>query len=139
MGETMIHEELSRSIIGASMTVLNALRPGLSEKLYERALIIELTKQGHRRRTAAGVPCSLFGTIDRHPETGSDRRRTGDRGHENGLGLSREPHRSDDGLPEYHRLETGSAFEFSEVQAGMEAGCSVIEKRFFHGSHGWHG
>lgn len=30
------------------MKVLNALRPGLDEKLYENALVIELTKRGHR-------------------------------------------------------------------------------------------
>lgn len=39
-------EQLSETIIGAAMKVLNALRPGLDEKLYERALVIELTKQG---------------------------------------------------------------------------------------------
>ena len=30
------------------MTVLNTLKPGLDEKLYERALVIELTKRGHK-------------------------------------------------------------------------------------------
>jgi len=29
------------------MTVLNALKPGLDEKLYERALVIELHRMGH--------------------------------------------------------------------------------------------
>jgi len=29
----LIHEELSRSIIGAAMDVLNALKPGLDKKL----------------------------------------------------------------------------------------------------------
>ncbi|CAN5122709.1 hypothetical protein BH11PLA2_BH11PLA2_13960 [soil metagenome] len=29
------------------MTVLNTLRPGLDEKIYERALTIELRKRGH--------------------------------------------------------------------------------------------
>jgi GxxExxY protein len=43
-----VHKELSESIIGAAMTVLNTLRPGLDEKLYERALVIELRKRGHR-------------------------------------------------------------------------------------------
>jgi GxxExxY protein len=43
----MLHEELSGSIIGAAMTVLNTLKPGLDEKLYERALKIELEKRGH--------------------------------------------------------------------------------------------
>jgi GxxExxY protein len=43
----MIHEELSREIIGAAMEVLNELRPGLDEKLYERAMLIELKYRGH--------------------------------------------------------------------------------------------
>ena len=32
----MIHEEVSGKIIGAAMEVLNELKPGLDEKLYER-------------------------------------------------------------------------------------------------------
>jgi GxxExxY protein len=43
----MIHEKLSGEIIGAAMTVLNGLGPGLDEKLYVRALVIELRKRGH--------------------------------------------------------------------------------------------
>ena len=43
----MIHEELSGKIIGAAMAILNELKPGLDEKLYERALIIELKHRGH--------------------------------------------------------------------------------------------
>lgn len=38
----LVHRELSEKIIGAAMTVLNELRPGLDEKLYENALVIEL-------------------------------------------------------------------------------------------------
>jgi len=40
--------DLSQIVIGAAMKVLNTLRPGLDEKLYERALVIELGKQGVR-------------------------------------------------------------------------------------------
>ena len=43
----MKHEELTGQIIGAAMTILNELKPGLDEKLYENALVIELTPQGH--------------------------------------------------------------------------------------------
>ena len=39
-------EQLTEIIIGAAMKVLNQLKPGLDEKLYERALVIELSKQG---------------------------------------------------------------------------------------------
>jgi len=38
--------DLTQVVIGAAMKVLNSLRPGLDEKLYERALVIELRKQG---------------------------------------------------------------------------------------------
>jgi len=48
MSKELIHKELSEAIIGAAMTVLNALKPGLDEKLYERALVIELRKRGHK-------------------------------------------------------------------------------------------
>lgn len=40
------HTNITKKIIGAAYTVLNKLKPGLDEKLYERALIIELNKQG---------------------------------------------------------------------------------------------
>lgn len=42
----LIHPELSRAVIGCAMTVLNALKPGLNEKAYENALVLEL--QAHR-------------------------------------------------------------------------------------------
>jgi GxxExxY protein len=48
MREKSIHEGLSRKIIGAAMDVLNELKPGLDEKLYERALTIELGKGAHK-------------------------------------------------------------------------------------------
>ena len=43
----MLHEEITNDIIGAAMAVLNELKPGLDEKLYENALIIELGARGH--------------------------------------------------------------------------------------------
>ncbi len=43
----MIHKPLSESIIGAAMRVLNTLKPGLNEKAYENALVVELKKRGH--------------------------------------------------------------------------------------------
>ena len=45
--QEMIYEKLSGKIIGAAMQVLNGLKPGLDEKLYERAMIIELKHRGH--------------------------------------------------------------------------------------------
>jgi len=46
--DDLIHREVSEVIIGASMKVLNTLKPGLDEKAYENALVIELRKRGHR-------------------------------------------------------------------------------------------
>ncbi|MBV9125771.1 MAG: GxxExxY protein [Planctomycetes bacterium] len=48
MALALLHHEISEAIIGAAMTVLNTLKPGLEEKLYERALILELRKQGYK-------------------------------------------------------------------------------------------
>ena len=53
--EKLIHDALSRKIIGAAMDVLNELKPGLDEKLYERALAIEL-----RRSRRVKLPDALI-------------------------------------------------------------------------------
>jgi GxxExxY protein len=59
----MIHEELSREIIGAAMVVLNELKPGLDEKLYERAMMIELKHRGHDISIQAAFPVSYRGQL----------------------------------------------------------------------------
>jgi GxxExxY protein len=65
--EDLIHKELSEEIIGAAMKVLNTLRPGLDEKLYENALVIELAKRGHRieqqKRFTVHYDSQLIGTL----------------------------------------------------------------------------
>src|SRR4051812_17004674 len=43
----MRHETITQDIIGAAMAVLNELKPGLDEKVYENALVIELRARGH--------------------------------------------------------------------------------------------
>jgi GxxExxY protein len=43
----MLHEETTKDIIGAAMAVLNELKPGLDERLYENALVLELQARGH--------------------------------------------------------------------------------------------
>lgn len=67
MEKELVHKELSEVIIGAAMTVLNALRPGLDEKLYERALVIELKKRGHQavqqRQFPVHYDSQLIGTL----------------------------------------------------------------------------
>lgn len=40
------NSDLTQIIIGSAMNVLNTLKLGLDEKLYERALIIDLQKRG---------------------------------------------------------------------------------------------
>ncbi|HEX8312678.1 MAG TPA: GxxExxY protein, partial [Chthoniobacteraceae bacterium] len=39
-------DELTRQIIGAAMEVSDVLRPGMDERIYERAFEIELTLRG---------------------------------------------------------------------------------------------
>lgn len=63
----MIHEQLSGEIIGAAMEVLNELKPGLDEKLYERAMLIELKRRGHLVSVQSSFPVlyrgELIGTL----------------------------------------------------------------------------
>lgn len=44
--DKIIHSDTTEVIIGAAMKVLNTLKPGLDEKAYENALVIELKKRG---------------------------------------------------------------------------------------------
>ena len=46
--DKLIHPVISEAIIGSAMKVLNTLKPGLDEKAYENALVIELRKRGHK-------------------------------------------------------------------------------------------
>jgi len=63
----MIHEELSGRIIGIAMDVLNELRPGLDERLYESAMTIELLRRGHSVSVQNSFPVfyrtELIGTL----------------------------------------------------------------------------
>jgi GxxExxY protein len=63
MENDLIHKKLSESIIGAAMTVLNTLKPGLDEKLYERALVIELRKRGHKVEPQKEFPVHYDGEL----------------------------------------------------------------------------
>lgn len=66
MGEG-IHKELSGQIIGVAMDVLNELKPGLDEKLYERAMVIELRALGQQVDVQPSYPVyfrqELIGTL----------------------------------------------------------------------------
>jgi GxxExxY protein len=63
MRRQLVHEELSESIIGAAMTVSTRLKPGLDEKLYERALVIELNKRGHTVEQQREFPVHYVGNL----------------------------------------------------------------------------
>ncbi len=57
----MEYEDLTSKIIGAAHKVLFALKPGLDEKLYERAMVIELTAQGLRCESQKQFPVHYAG------------------------------------------------------------------------------
>lgn len=59
----MKNEALTHAIIGAAMDVLNELRPGLDERLYERALAIELQARGHRIEQQREFPVHYRGIL----------------------------------------------------------------------------
>jgi len=58
----LVHEELSKQIIGAAMEVLNELKPGLDEKLYENALVRELIMRGHQIEQQRKFPVDYKGS-----------------------------------------------------------------------------
>ncbi len=53
--------ELTGKIIGAAIRVLDALKPGLDEKLYENALVIELANQGLQPEQQKSFPVHYDG------------------------------------------------------------------------------
>ena len=61
--DELIHKELSGSIIGAAMAVLNALKPGLDEKVYENALVLELEARGHAVEQQQQFPVHYRGKL----------------------------------------------------------------------------
>jgi GxxExxY protein len=65
--DELIHKALSEDIIGAAMKVLNTLKPGLDEKIYENALVVELIKRSHRveqqKRFPVHYESVLVGTL----------------------------------------------------------------------------
>ncbi len=59
----IVHEELSGAIIGIAMDVLDTLRPGLDEKIYERAMVIELHRRGHAVGVQQAFPVHYRGEL----------------------------------------------------------------------------
>jgi len=62
-----ILHEVSGAVIGIAMDVLNELKPGLDEALYERAMVIELRRRGHVAEVQKSFPVfyrsELIGTL----------------------------------------------------------------------------
>ncbi len=63
MKQNLIHENLSGEIIGAAIAVMNELKPGLDEKLYENALIIELQERRHKVEQQSRFPVNYRGHL----------------------------------------------------------------------------
>ena len=59
----LLHEGVTKDIIGAAMAVLNALKPGLDEKLYENALVLELKASGHAAEQQCRFPVQYRGAL----------------------------------------------------------------------------
>src|SRR5438094_4610925 len=104
----MIHEELSGRIIGAGMDVLNELRPGLDEKLCERAMIIELKRRGHSLSIQRAFPVfyrsELIGNLI--PDLIVD---DCDRRSQSGGLFHRHARSSNARVSKYHRIGSGPA------------------------------
>ena len=65
----MIHEQLSGAIIGIAMEVVNELRFGMDEALYERAMMIELRRQGCAIAVQNSFPVFYQAELIRHPHS----------------------------------------------------------------------
>jgi GxxExxY protein len=61
--DELLYHDLSADIVGAAMTVLNILKPGLKEKAYENALVIELRKRGHTIEQQRAFPIFYDGIV----------------------------------------------------------------------------
>ena len=59
--DSMKHEHITKEIIGAAMEVLNTLKPGQDEKIYERAMVIELGLRGLKIENQKQFPVSYKG------------------------------------------------------------------------------
>ena len=59
----IVHERLSGAIIGIAMEILNELKPGLDEVLYERAMAIESRRRGHTVAVQNSYPVFYQGEL----------------------------------------------------------------------------
>jgi GxxExxY protein len=68
----LIHQELSGTIIGIAMEVLNGLKPGLDEKLYERAMVIGTRRRGDVGEAQREFPCFIASSLIEYAMSNSD-------------------------------------------------------------------
>jgi GxxExxY protein len=59
----MLHGDITQEILGAAMAILNELKPGLDEKLYENALVIELRSRGYIVEQQRSFPVHFRGQL----------------------------------------------------------------------------
>lgn len=59
----MLHDKTTEDVIGAAFAVLNELKPGLSEKVYENALVVEIEERGHVVRQQSQFPVEYRGKL----------------------------------------------------------------------------
>ena len=117
----MIYEEITKDIVGAAMTVLNALKPGLDEKLYENALVIELRSRGHTIQQQLEFPVHYRGELIGRliPDLIVDEKVIAD---PKVVTDFNDAHgRADARLLEHHQSAGGVAPELQRIQTGLEA------------------
>src|SRR3954464_13128818 len=61
--KALVHGEVTRSIIGAFLTVNDTLGYGFLEAPYVNALVLELRKRGHRVLRNCSLPIYYDGTL----------------------------------------------------------------------------
>lgn len=61
--ESVVHKEVTAEIVGAAMAVLNQPRPGLDERIYENALVLELVARGRVVEQQCGFPVHYRGRL----------------------------------------------------------------------------
>ena len=61
--DKLLHRDITEAIIGASFAVHRALGYGFLEKVYQRALQVELLRSGHRADLEFPIPVKYRGVI----------------------------------------------------------------------------
>jgi len=115
----MIHEDLSGKIIGAAIQVLNELKPGLDEKLYERAIAIELKRRGLIVSVQRSFPVYYGGELIGNlvPDL-----IVNDAVIVDPKVLHRNARCADDRVPEHHEIGPRPSDQFQKRTTGIEAG-----------------